>query len=322
MTAELELDPTKEIINPRFAIGDGVAICAKWTNYGANNMEDTAIMMKSKTQEQIHELRKQFRHVRVTLSFEEFLGKFLGMWSYDAKVLAILLGYEVEYDDWEDEQYREKIKESVSQVELLKSNLTEEDFFKFNPKDQDALIALQVKFEKALNSGTFSGIKTGDTPNDKTNSENGENIVTEQDTKYDELLAKMAKLEALADAQKARADAAEAKALDSQKDSLLAKSADMAFVSEDSKAMLKSMSVENIVSVMDILHKAQEAVAEKASKITELEEELKKAKDGDVMTSAMSGAGEAKDDESDKSLQKSAYESSLDEQLRKFNAAN
>ena len=154
MSEEFELDPDKEIKNPRFYDNDGVAICANFTKYGANGMGASSLMMKANDDVTTTELRKALKQVRVELSMEEFLRKFFDMWGDNAKILAKILGYEVEDAT---ETYDDYIERKVESVELLKSLKTEEDFFKLDPAIQDKFISLQVKFENGLSSGAFSG---------------------------------------------------------------------------------------------------------------------------------------------------------------------
>jgi len=155
----VELDPSKELKNPEFNPGDGVAICHSAQGYGANMLGNKALLLKSLDTTKKKELRKALRQVTVTLSMEEFLKQFFGLWHDDAIALAKILGYEIEPKA--DDYYKDYIADKVEAVTLIKalekSSSVEEDFFKLSDEDQDKINDLQKKFEKGLLSGGISG---------------------------------------------------------------------------------------------------------------------------------------------------------------------
>jgi len=295
MTNEI-LDPQKEILKPIFKEGDGVAICAKFTGYGANQLGDTSIMMKSADDVLLTDLRKAAREVRVTLSMEEFLRKFLGMYYEDAKVLAKILGYEVE----DEEYYDNYLSEKADQVDLLKSLKTEEDFFKLTPEEQDSITTLQVKFEKGLHSEPISGGATQDKSLKKVNknSENGED--TNMDKDDSDLKVQIEALtKSLKESEEARQKEAaerEAEKIELAKEAVLNKAGEVAFIKDEDKevlnTLLKTADVEVITGVVEALNKAN-------TKIEELEAEITKLKEADPMTQTMAKSGEEEDSDGD-----------------------
>lgn len=93
--------------------------------------------------------------VKVTLSFEEFLSKFFGLWTEDAKVLATLLGLqEADTDDYDDYWYKDYITEQVDKFEIMKS-LHESDnivksIIEIGEKGYLELLKTQEKIEKSF----------------------------------------------------------------------------------------------------------------------------------------------------------------------------
>lgn len=301
------LDPNKEIKNPVFDAGDGVAICAEFTGFGANKMGNSTLMMKSVEDKLGMDLRKAYRHVRVTLSMEDFLGKFFGMWYEDAKLLSQVLGYEVEDTEYGSDYYQAQLEDKVNSIELLKTVKTEEDFFKLEPTVQNSIVALQAQFEKGLDSGTFSGDKplakkaNVIVNDDLINSEN-----EESKDMSESMEVKMQKMQATLEASEARAKALEAKAELKEKEVLLSKVADLEFMKEESIAdMIKSTSVESLTSYVVLLGKAQDLIRAKDEKLAELEGEVvrlkKQAEDAEdtFMGKPLSVSGDANDEDED-----------------------
>lgn len=95
---------------------------------GAANGRKT-LVIKSNQQETI-EVKKALEQITVTMSMEEFLRKFFGMWSDDAELLTKLLGFETEYEAYKADQeargeepwdYSKYLEEKVSKFEIMKS---------------------------------------------------------------------------------------------------------------------------------------------------------------------------------------------------------
>lgn len=114
------------------------------------------------------EFLKKAAQVQVTLSFEEFLRRFFGLWCEDAKVLATVLGMQdesVEDENW----YQDYIEEQVEKFEILKSAHEAENKVEFLSKlsedDYLTLLQNQEMLEKALqNVGERSPNGGGDSP--------------------------------------------------------------------------------------------------------------------------------------------------------------
>lgn len=293
------LAPDKEITNPRFYAKDGVAICL---GNPANNMGTSSIMMKSTDSGTTKELRKQWRQVRVSLSMEEFLKQFYGLWGEDARSLAQILGFEVEYDEYDTQYYQDYIKEKVDSVEILKSIKTEEDFLNLDTDKQDALIELQYKYEKGMRSGTFSESKkeevnkSSNNINVNENSENGEKDMAdaEMQKQLDDLKKSNDEMAKLLKASEDARKEAEAKALDDKKDAELNKASELEFLSPEDKEMLKGKDLDTIVGVVGVLRKAQDKVKELEGKVAAIVKAVDESEES-LMNKAISMDGEATD---------------------------
>lgn len=125
---------------------------------GAANGYEVIAMKALNPQEQTIELSKALEQVSLTISMEEFLRKFFGLWYDDAEVLTKLLGFETEFeadmkkiddsDTWE-EWHRKHIEEKVSQFTLMKS-MNEGSVTEISKSAFDEIVALQQKHETAL----------------------------------------------------------------------------------------------------------------------------------------------------------------------------
>ena len=123
----------------------------------ANNR--TILLKKSANQpEETIELSKALEQITVTLSLEEFLRKFFGMWSDDAEMLTKLMGFETEYEAYKREQetngeepwdYSKYLEEKVSQFKIIKS-MNEGTVTEITKSAFDQIVALQQKHETAL----------------------------------------------------------------------------------------------------------------------------------------------------------------------------
>lgn len=298
----INLEDYKEITDPQFSNpGDGIAICHKVQGYGANNWGNKALMLKSLSSDKKVELRKALRQVTVTLSFEEFLRKFFGLWYEDAKILAKILGFEVEEDV---ESYEDYLEAKVNAVTLIKSLKTEEDFLKLSDEDQDLITDLQKKFEKGLLSGEFTS-EGAKTEGDKSSSgvtdtnANSDSKILKGKEMSDKKIEELEK--ALKESQEALAKANEKieKSEKAQKEafnkSLLEKAKGLSILDEkDAEGfveLVKASDVELASKLFELLEKANTKLAEK-------EDELQKAKEKDPMYSAISKSGNG-DEEND-----------------------
>ena len=134
--------------------GSHLALVHKDQGGSANGY--STLIMKA-TGKYSEEFLKKAAQVQVTLSFEEFLRKFFGLWYEDAKVLASVLGMQDEPVEDEDENwYQDYIEEQVEKFEILKSAHESENKFEFLSQlsEDDYLTVLQnqEKIEKAMAS--------------------------------------------------------------------------------------------------------------------------------------------------------------------------
>ena len=107
--------------------GNHVALVDKAAN------ETTVLTMKAAEQE-----------VQVTTSMKEFLTTFMDMWSYDAEVLARILGYSG--DEWYDDD--PWIEDAVGSVKLLKGY--EGDIQKLPSSTFDTLKSLEAEYGQTI----------------------------------------------------------------------------------------------------------------------------------------------------------------------------
>ena len=129
-----------------------LALVHKDQGGGANGA--TTLVMKSNGNYSQEFLQKASQ-VQVTLSFEEFLRKFFGLWYEDAKVLASILGMQDEPDE-DENWYQDYIEEQVDKFQVLKSAYEAENKVEFLSKlsedDYLTLLQNQEKIEKALDA--------------------------------------------------------------------------------------------------------------------------------------------------------------------------
>lgn len=145
--------------------GSHLALVHKDQGGSANGY--STLVMKA-TGKYSDEFLKKAAQVQVTLSFEEFLRRFFGLWYEDAKVLASVLGMQdepVEDENW----YQDYIEEQVEKFEILKSAHEAENKVEFLSKlsedDYLTLLQNQEMLEKALqNVGEQSPNGGGDSP--------------------------------------------------------------------------------------------------------------------------------------------------------------
>lgn len=136
----------------------GIALCHKLQGYGANNRPISLLMKSELSPDQLtKDVVKALRQVTLTISFEEYLQRFFGMWQDDAASLAYLLGFKTEteeinemYGDQDNvDAYREFMEEKLSYITLLKA--ANEGKTDFTLEEEYELIKAQQQFEKVLN---------------------------------------------------------------------------------------------------------------------------------------------------------------------------
>lgn len=136
----------------------GIALCHEAQGFSANKRPISLLMKSDLEPEQLtDDIVKALRQVTVDLSFEEYLMRFFGLWSFDAKKLAALLGFEIEEEafarehpdnDWaqaDAEMVREWLEEENSTVTLHKSA---QEGKELNLIEQYELLKVQQKFEE------------------------------------------------------------------------------------------------------------------------------------------------------------------------------
>lgn len=136
----------------------GIALCHEAQGFSANKRPISLLMKSDLEPEQLtDDIVKALRQVTVDLSFEEYLMRFFGLWSYDAKKLAALLGFEIEEEafarehpdnEWaqaDAEMVREWLEEENSTVTLHKAAQEGKDLTLI---EQYELLKAQQKFEE------------------------------------------------------------------------------------------------------------------------------------------------------------------------------
>lgn len=104
--------------------GSHIALVSKQQG-GPASGADYALVMKSRGFSQ--EFIEKVQQVRVTMELPDFLQKFFGLWSEDAKILAYMMGYvepaeTAEMEKMEaEEEYQDWIKSRMEAFEILKS---------------------------------------------------------------------------------------------------------------------------------------------------------------------------------------------------------
>lgn len=136
----------------------GIALCHEAQGFSANKRPISLLMKSDLEPEQLtDDIVKALRQVTVDLSFEEYLMRFFGLWSWDAKKLAALLGFEIEEEafarehpdsEWaqaDAEMVREWLEEVNSTVTLHKAAQEGKDLTLI---EQYGLLKAQQKFEE------------------------------------------------------------------------------------------------------------------------------------------------------------------------------
>ncbi len=115
------------------ASGKNKAFLFKGEDLAEDNLDEEAIeFLKAKTGD-----------VRLDLTFQEFIEKFLSMYGQDAQMLCKILGYEYDYNHevMDNESYKKMIDEKLDRIHLIKD---------MNEEQMTLMKSVQVEFEKAL----------------------------------------------------------------------------------------------------------------------------------------------------------------------------
>lgn len=101
-------------------------------------------------------IQKKLEQIKVTMSMEEFLRKFFGLWHSDAEMLTAMLGFETEYEDYiksqessESYDHGKYLSEKLSSFELMKS-MHDGNFEQASASDIVTILELQEKLESKL----------------------------------------------------------------------------------------------------------------------------------------------------------------------------
>lgn len=276
-------------------LGPHLAYCSAAVGGAASGLNDP-IILKAKAQEgreEALEILKSAREVQLTISFEDFLKKFLGLYHYDASALAALLGYESEgledatknLLEWGDEWEFNSIMERLDGVALLKSKdvekgiqwvelqyAFEKGFNKLSEEEQLKINCYQESVEKGLFTGVTDSkqdktpvgdIKTEKGAGDTMSSKENEITLESVQKALEDQGAILKQLKEENDQLKSEKEAAfEA--------DMIEKAKGFSFVSAENASavgkLLKSLSTENLDVMLDVFKAAQEAIAAKVEK--------------------------------------------------------
>lgn len=123
-------------------------------NGGAASGMNESFLLKAEDTEVTEELFKALEQVQVSMSFEDFLMKYMGMYSSDAEMLAMMMGFETEREYYDkmyegDDCYRDYLEEKVGMFDILRSRF-EDPKLEINLEDQMKILEVRKSFEDAL----------------------------------------------------------------------------------------------------------------------------------------------------------------------------
>lgn len=127
-----------------------VALVGKAQGGAANNFTTLLVKSAKYTDEHLEKAAK----IRITMSIEDFLVKFYGLWYDEAEVLARALGFEPDEVTTDAESYEDWIAAQVSAIEVIKQLQESEDINKslseLEPETYLDLLKSQELLEKAF----------------------------------------------------------------------------------------------------------------------------------------------------------------------------
>jgi hypothetical protein len=127
--------------------------------------------------------------VQVTLTIQEFLRRFFGLYYEDAEILARILGYDTEVED--QTSYEDYIQSKIDSVQIMKSLFKAEDMTKalseVTEEQFETLLNDQQLIEKAMSSEEFTKSKEDVS---KQNVEKTKEDVTEMSEENKEVIQK------------------------------------------------------------------------------------------------------------------------------------
>lgn len=158
--SKLKQKATRLLKNLQFSSDThNVSLVGPEVGSGANQTKVLLLKQTVKQPEQTIELKKALEQVSLKISMEQFLIKFMQMWSDDAELLTKLLGYETEYEYYQKQHAEDDgisihshsrwLEDRVSQFTLMKS-MNEGSVSEISKSAFDEIVALQQKLEPTL----------------------------------------------------------------------------------------------------------------------------------------------------------------------------
>lgn len=127
--------------------------------------------------------------VRVTMTIQEFLRRFFGLYYEDAEILARILGYETENDS-DVETYEDYIQSKVDSVEIMKSLFKAEDMTKALSEVTEEQFETLLKDQKMIENLMSSEVMKSQEGVSKQNVEKTKEDVTEMSEENKDMIQK------------------------------------------------------------------------------------------------------------------------------------
>lgn len=123
-------------------------------NGGAASGMNESFLLKAEDTEVTEELFKALEQVQVSMSFEDFLTKYMNMYSSDAEMLAMMMGFETEREYYDkmyegDDCYKDYLEDKVGMFDIMRSK-SEDPKLDINLEDQMKILQVRKSFEVAL----------------------------------------------------------------------------------------------------------------------------------------------------------------------------
>lgn len=152
---DINLDDYQEIVSITFDNENPhLAITHKAQGYSANGWHQSLLTKNAESGLVVNkDIIKAVMEVEVKLTFEEFLKKFMYMYSDDAELLTKILGFQTDYEKYcEDnnidpsEYYTEYLDNKTANITLLKSS----DLAELSQDQLLSVVSLQKSFEEGI----------------------------------------------------------------------------------------------------------------------------------------------------------------------------
>lgn len=123
-------------------------------NGGAASGMNESFLLKAEDTEVTEELFKALEQVQVSMSFEDFLMKYMNMYSSDAEMLAMMMGFETEREYYDkmyegDDCYKDYLEDKVGMFDIMRSK-SEDPELEIDLEDQMKILDVRKAFEDAL----------------------------------------------------------------------------------------------------------------------------------------------------------------------------